>query len=71
MAGMTIYVMLIPVLIHFVLNGAVATWVLPEMWTAFIGLLSLIQIIILSALGLVLMGVTAGIAMLTGKEKSA
>ena len=65
LVSMTIYLMLIPVLVHFVLNGAVATWVLPEMWTAFIGLLALVQIIILSAFGLVLMGVSAVIAGLT------
>ena len=66
LVGMTIYLTLIPVLVHFAVNGAVVTWILPEMWTAFIGLLALIQIIILSALGLVLMGVTAGIARLAG-----
>ncbi len=68
LAATTIYLMLIPVLIHFALNGAVVTWILPEMWTAFIALVSLIQIIILSVLGLLLMGVTAAVSGLTGQK---
>ena len=69
LVAMTIYLMLIPVLVHFAWNGVVVTWTLPEMWTAFIGLLSMIQILILSALGLVLMGVTAMIAGLTNRKR--
>jgi len=69
LVAMTIYLMLIPLLVHFAWNGAVVTWTLPEMWTAFIGLLSMIQILILSALGLVLMGVTAMIAGLTNRKR--
>ena len=69
LVSMTIYLMLIPLLVHFAWNGAVVTWTLPEMWTAFIGLISMIQILILSALGLVLMGITALIAGLTNRKK--
>lgn len=69
LVSMTIYLMSIPLLVHFAWNGTVVTWTLPEMWTAFIGLLSLIQILIISALGLVLMGITALIANLTNRKK--
>jgi hypothetical protein len=68
LASITIFVMLIPVLVHFVLNGFVATWILPEMWSAFIALLSLVQIIILAVVGLLLMGVTALIASLARQK---
>jgi post-segregation antitoxin (ccd killing protein) len=68
LVALTIYLMLIPVLVHFALNGIVVTWILPEMWSAFIGLLSLIQIIILSTLGLLLMGLTSLIAGLAGRK---
>ena len=69
LVSMTIYLMLIPLLVHFAWNGAVVTWTLPEMWTAFIGLISMIQILILSALGLMLMGITALIAGLTNRKR--
>ncbi len=62
LAAMTIYLLLIPVLVHFSLNGITPTWTLPEFWSAFVALLSLVQILIVAVLGLVLMGVTALIA---------
>jgi hypothetical protein len=64
---MTIYLLLVPVLVHFSLNGATATWTLPEFWTAFVALLSLFQIAMVAVLGLVLMAITAVIA---GRRKN-
>jgi hypothetical protein len=68
LASMTIYLLLIPVLVHFSLNGATVTWTLPEFWSAFMGLLSLIQILVVAAVGLILMGVTAMIARMRKKN---
>ena len=62
MVSMTIYLMLIPVLVHFAWNGPTAGWILPEMWTAFIALLAMIQVVIIAPLGLALMGMTAAVA---------
>jgi hypothetical protein len=62
--SITIYLLLIPVLVHFTWNGAVPTWILPEFWSAFIALLSMIQIMIVSILGMILMGLTSVIASL-------
>ncbi len=49
----------LPVLAHFVLNDAMVGWMLPEMYTAFIALISLIQILITAILGLLLAGLSA------------
>ncbi len=62
MFSMTIYLLLIPLLVHFTLNGAVPSLTLPEMWTAYVGLLSLVQILFVAVLGLILMGLTSLIA---------
>ena len=67
--SITIYLLLIPVLVHFTLNGAVPTWTLPEFWTAFVALLSMVQIMIVSVLGLAIMGITSKIASIMGRKK--
>ncbi len=67
--SLTIYLLLIPALVHFAWNGAVPTWTLPEMRTAYIALLSLFQILIVSLLGLVIMGLTSLIAFLTRRKQ--
>ncbi len=69
--SMTIYLLLIPVLVHFTWNGAVPTWTLPEMWTAFIALLSMFQILIVSMLGLVIMGLTSILASMMNRKQAA
>lgn len=69
--SMTIFLLLIPVLIHFTLNGAVPSWTLPEFWTAFVALLSMLQIMIVSVLGLVIMGLTSLLAILMRQKKPA
>lgn len=55
----TIYLLFLPFLLHFVVNGTLVTWTLPEFTTSFIGFLSLIQILLVAALGLVLCGISA------------
>ena len=64
----TLYLLSLPILLSFALNGFTVTWTLPEWWTLFIGLISLIQALIVAALGLLLVGVSAGFAWLVAKR---
>ena len=64
----TIYLLALPVLVSFALNGPLVTWTLPEFYTSYIALQSLIQWIIVAAAGLVLTGISAGIARLVAKR---
>ena len=63
-----IYLLALPVLVSFALNGPLVTWTLPEFYTSYIALQSLIQWIIVAAAGLVLTGISAGIARLVAKR---
>lgn len=49
----------LPVLVHFALNGALVGWMLPEMYTAFVALISLIEILFTAVLGLLLVAIAA------------
>jgi hypothetical protein len=55
----TLSILSIPIFIHYVINGATVTWTLPDFLTSFIGLLFLIQILMVAAIGLVLIGFSA------------
>ena len=60
----------IPALIHFVLNGVLVTWTLPNYLFSFLFILSGIQIIVIAILGLLLVGLTVLLArMVTGREQ--
>lgn len=61
----TLFLLSIPVLLHFAWNGATVSWMLPEMWSAFIALISLIQIMLVSILGLLLAGLSGLISRLS------
>jgi len=52
----TIYLVGFPVLLSFAVNGAVVSWTLPEFYTLYIGLLSVIQWIFIALVGLVFTG---------------
>lgn len=52
-------VLAIPIAISYFLNGAIVTWTLPDFLTSFLGLIFLIQIIMVAAIGLVLTGFSA------------
>lgn len=54
-----LFLLAIPIFVSFAINGFVVTWSLPEWHTLFLGLLSLIQILILGVLGLLLVGISA------------
>ena len=56
----TIYLLALPVLLSFAINGFTVIWTLPEFYTLFFGLLSLIQSLFVAAIGLVLIGVASG-----------
>ena len=57
-----IYVLLLPVLWSYCLNGIQATWTLPDFSSMFVGFLSIIQILFVSALGLLLTGASSLLA---------
>jgi len=59
---MTIYVLALPVLVGFTLNGALVGWTLPDFLSMFLGFLSIIQSLVVAAIGLVLTGIAAVIA---------
>jgi hypothetical protein len=63
-----IYLLALPILLNFAINGFTVTWTLPEFYTLFIGLLSLIQSMIVAAVGLLLVGLSAGIAWLAARR---
>jgi hypothetical protein len=52
----TIYLVGLPALLSFAVNGAVVSWTLPEFYTLYIGLLSVIQWIFIAVVGLVFTG---------------
>jgi len=58
----TIYMLALPILVNFAVNGILVTWTLPEFYTSYIGLLSLIQWIFVAVFGLLLTGASALIA---------
>jgi hypothetical protein len=60
----TIYLLSLPVLWSFFLNGVLITWTLPDMASLFLAFLSLIQILVVAVAGLLLTGLTALIARL-------
>ena len=59
---LTAYLLLLPVLWSYVLNGVRVTWTLPEMTSMFLAFISLIQILVVAVVGLALTGLTALIA---------
>jgi hypothetical protein len=64
----TIYMLSLPILLSFALNGFFVTWTLPEYYTLYIGLLSLIQSMIVASVGLALIGMATLITWLAGRR---
>jgi hypothetical protein len=64
----TLYLLALPILLSFAVNGFTLTWTLPEWHTLFIGLLSLIQSLIVAVVGLLLVAVSAGIGWLASRR---
>jgi hypothetical protein len=57
-----LYLLMLPVLFSYGYNGALVTWALPDFASMFVAFLSLIQILFVAIVGLVLCGITAGVA---------
>ncbi len=64
----TIYLLSLPVLWGFALNGVLVTWTLPDMGSLFLAFVVLIQILLVAALGLVLAGLAGLIARFARKQ---
>lgn len=60
----TVYLLLLPILWSFAVNGLFVTWALPDFGSMFVALLSGIQALIVAAGGVILCGVAALIARL-------
>jgi hypothetical protein len=58
----------LPAILCFVINGPVVTWTVPNYLWEFLGTLSLIQVLIISAVGLLLAGLAALIAKLAANK---
>jgi hypothetical protein len=55
----TVALLALPVLLSYTLNGLLVTWRLPDFLSMFLGFLSLLQILLVSILGLLLTGITS------------
>jgi hypothetical protein len=62
LALVTVYLLSLPILWSFALNGLFVTWALPEFGSLFLALISGIQVLAVAAGGLILCGVAALIA---------
>jgi len=55
----TLAILSIPIFLHYAINGAIVTWALPNFFISFLGLLFLIQVLIVSVIGLFFTGLSA------------
>jgi hypothetical protein len=55
----TLSILSIPVFIHYVINGAIVTWTLPDFLFSFLALLFLVQILLVAAIGIFFTGLSA------------
>ncbi len=63
----TLYLVSLPILWHFALNGALVTWTIPDVASMFMGFLSILQALVIAVIGLVLTGITATVALFAKK----
>jgi hypothetical protein len=59
---MVLYILAIPILLNFAVNGVTATWTLPVFNVQFFGFFSVVQALFVAAVGLLLLGVSALVA---------
>jgi hypothetical protein len=64
------YLLLLPYLVNFVLNGVRVTWTLPDFLTSFLGFLSLLQIFMVVVVGMLLSGLAGLITRITPRKVS-
>jgi len=67
LALVTIYLLALPVLWSFFLNGPMVTWTLPDFASTFLAFISVLQILIVAAVGVLLTGVGALVGRLAGR----
>ena len=60
----TLYVLAIPILLSFAVNGYLVTWTLPEFNTQFLGFFATVQALFVAVVGLLLVGISALVARL-------
>jgi hypothetical protein len=65
----TLYLLSLPILLSFAVNGALVTWTTPDMATMFLGFLSLLQALIIAVVGILLTGATSLIATINSRKK--
>ncbi len=63
-----LYLLFLPVLVSFALNGVLVTWTLPDFLSMFLAFLSILQVLVVAVVGLLLSGVSAGIASLAARH---
>ncbi len=66
----TLFLASLPALWSFAWNGLLVGWTLPDLGSMFLGFLAILQTLLIAAAGLLLAGVSAGIAAMAGKQKS-
>ena len=54
----TLSFLAVPVMIHYLINGATVTWTLPNFLISFIGLIFLIQLLVVAVVGLFFTGIS-------------
>jgi hypothetical protein len=69
LALVTIYLLAVPILLHFAINGLFITWALPDFQIFFLALLALIQVLFVALSGLLLAGLSAFLAIGDRKKK--
>jgi hypothetical protein len=62
---MVLYILAIPILLNFAVNGVAPTWTLPVFNVQFFGFFSLVQSLFVAAIGLLLLGISALVAKFT------
>jgi hypothetical protein len=55
----TLSILSVPIFVHYVINGATVTWALPNFFFSFLGLLFLIQVLMVAAIGIFFTGLAA------------
>lgn len=65
----TIAILLIPIAVHFTLNGALLTWTMPNWMIFFFGLFFMVQVLAVAALGIVFTGISALVSAFSSKKK--
>ncbi len=65
-----LYLLAIPILLNFAVNGVTVTWTLPEFTTQYLGFFAIAQWLFVAAAGLLLVGVSALMGQIVKPQKS-